>query len=98
MSNCVCSCDHSDALDFLFDSLCQYMRACGTILECFMNVFACVQKPVGDPKPGECGHGCDISPVGVVTGRTGQVPWVGFCHTRPVAIQPTEEVNHETLL
>jgi hypothetical protein len=45
-------------IDFLFDSMCQYMHACGTILEYFMNVFACVKKLMGDLKPSRCRHGC----------------------------------------
>jgi hypothetical protein len=49
------------------------MRACGTILECFMNVFACVKKPTGDLKPGGCGHGCDFSPTDVASGRSRRV-------------------------
>jgi hypothetical protein len=48
--------------------MCQYMRAYGTILECFMNPFACLKKPAGDPKLDMCGHQCDFAPVGVVAG------------------------------
>jgi hypothetical protein len=44
-------------------------------------------KPAGDPKPDECGRGCDFSPSGVIAGGFGWVPrvwpWAGFCQTRP---------------
>jgi hypothetical protein len=51
-------------------------------------------KPTGDPKPDECGRGCDFSPSGVIAGGFGWVPrvwpWTGFCQTRPIAI-PTND-------
>jgi hypothetical protein len=50
-------------IHFLFNSLCQYMGACGTILECYMNLFACVIKPTDDLKPNR-------NPAGVDTGVT----------------------------
>jgi hypothetical protein len=95
----VCSCDHSDAL---FDSLCQYMCACGTILECFMNVFACVKNPCVTWNPAGAGTGVTFHPwvwlrVGLGGCRgcgRGQV----FATPAPLPSLPTKEVNQETLL
>jgi hypothetical protein len=63
------------------------MRACGIILKCFMNVFACVKNSTGDSKPSRPLHECDFSPTGMTINEfvwASRVwPWAGFYHAHP---------------